>query len=191
MKRLVPFAVALVLLAGLAGATTPALAQDRTVELAVGPQYPLMSRLIEVDQELGWHVRLGLRIRPRIWLNFTWENLPTGDDLGYDKDVDFDFYGIGTTFVLNGEEGFRLIGVLNAGAGNIDFQDPPEETGKPADSRIDFWYEAGFGALFDSNERIVFRLQLTYRRLSPKHPNLIMEGSRGMIVPSFDVAFRF
>ncbi|GEM_PF-2995814 len=191
MKRLVPFALALVLLFGLS-ATSPALAQERTVELAVGGQYPLMSRLIEADQDLGWHVRLGLRMKPRMWLNFSWETLSTTDDLGLHGDVDFDFYGIGTTFVLSGEEGFRLLALLNAGAGDITFDNPrASDYSKPSDSRIDFWYEAGFGALFDRNEKFVFRFAVTYRRISPKHPNLVMDGSRGMIVPSFDIAYRF
>ncbi len=191
MKRLVPFALALVLLVGLA-APTPARAQERTVEVALGAQYPLLSRLIEADQDLGWHLRLGLRMKPRLWLNFTWETVSTRDDLGLHGDVDFDFYGVGTTFVLSGDQGFRLLALLNAGAGDITFDNPrAAEFSKPSDSPIDLWYEAGFGALFDGSDRFVFRLAITYRRVSPKHPNLVMDGSRGMFVPTFDVAYRF
>ncbi len=184
---------ALVAAVVLLGSALSANAQNvRHVQVGGGLQYPLVSQQFDVQQALGYHVRVGVRLRDNLWLNGVYELLTTEDDLGRKADVDVKLYGIGADFLFKGEEGIRVFVTGAIGKGTLDWANPgPSFEGRPDNTDLNLWYEAGGGLWLGKSDRWGIRFALTYRRLSPDQPAGLLKGARGEVVPSVDFLWRF
>ena len=184
------------LLVPLAAAVLPALAQETRFELAAGGQYPLLSQKFYADQDLGFHVRFGVRLSPKVTVAATYEHQSTKSAVPNwsQGDVKLKHYGLNGIFVLNGDADFQLIGLLGAGMGDVTFSNPrsPDQyLGLPDDSKIKLWYEAGVGVLFNWGKHWAGRIQVTGRQTEPKEANAIFSGTRFSFVPSLDIVLKF
>jgi hypothetical protein len=176
------------------GAATPAFAQEKRFELAGGPQYPLLSQELDIDQALGWHVRFGVRYTPRLTVSAIAEVVKTKSRLPNlpDGDINIGLYGLTGTWVFAGEEGFQIFGELGIGQGEFDFETVSGLTAEQnSDTDISLWYEAGVGCDFAFNKSFGLKLQVTARRYKPDEPTEVMSGTRFALVPSLDLVFRF
>lgn len=192
MKRVFRSA-AFVVAALLSGAALPANAQAvRHVQLGGGIQYPLVSQQFDVQQALGYHARVGFRIKDNLWASGVYEMLTTQDDLKRKADVDIKLYGVSVDYLFQGDEGLRLFVTGAVGKGTLDWANPgPSVGGRPDGTDLNLWYEAGGGLRLGKSDRWSVRFALTYRRLSPDKPSALLTGGRGEVVPSVDFLWRF
>lgn len=192
MKRVLCSA-AVVLAALLFGAALPAEAQTvRRVQVGAGLQYPLVSQQFDVQQALGYHARVGFRIKDNLWANGVYETLTTEDDLKRKGDVDIKLYGVSVDYLFKGDEGLRLFVTGAVGKGTLDWANPgPSVGGRPDNVDLNLWYEAGGGLWLGKSDRWSVRFALTYRRLGPDTPSALLAGGRGEVVPSVDFLWRF
>jgi hypothetical protein len=132
-------------------------------------------------------------------------------------DASLTLYGLNGVFVITGESDMQLYAVASVGQGELDYENPgrdvvwPEkvigdgvedrytfeevsltdELGLVEDTDIDFWYEVGAGIRFGFGQRWGMRLQVTFRRLSPEEPAVVMENGVSEVFPSASATFRF
>ncbi len=192
MKRLALVVAALLVVVG--GSLAPASAQETRFEVAAGIQYPLLSQQFDIQQNLGWRAKAGVRITPTLTIAAMFEKYSTLSDIPNksDGDVSQDLYGVTATLVLNGEQDFQLIGFVSVGGGKLDFTNPgftlpPGEV----NSTNVLWYELGAGAQFSLSKRWVLRIQLSGRETQPQDSSVILRNTRFSLVPSAEIGFRF
>lgn len=192
MKR---FAVVVAaVLAALIGTLVPAAAQETRFDLAGGIQYPLLSQSFDIQQNLGWRVKPGVRITPALTISAVYESYSTTSDVPNepDGDVTQHLYGATATLVLNGEQDFQLIGFVSLGAGKLDFKNPGFALPPGLVSNTSLrWYEIGGGAQFALSKRWVLRIQLSGRQTQPQDPCIVLKNTRFSLVPSAEIGLRF
>jgi opacity protein-like surface antigen len=182
-----------VVIAGMACALTPALAQEKKFEVGAGVQYDLFNATFEMDPTVGWHARFDWYFKPRWAVGLYYETASGRDDLpkygGYDVSVAW--YGLRSTWLLGDDPSFQMFLLAGLGTGSLQYDNPEINADVPDDSGISYWYEAGAGVQFAAGQRWRFRLDFTFRRFTPDEPNLIQQSGRGVFVPAAEVAFRF
>jgi hypothetical protein len=196
---IVPLVCAVLATMLLPGSTS--LAQDRTAELSVGVGYPLLSQELRMEEDSAWNVQLSYLASPRFSVGFVYERLESIDTLDQSDpgsgqlvngDATLILYGLSGLFVLSGDPEFEVFALLSMGRGSIRFDNPlPLQDGLRNETDVDLWYEVGGGARFALGERWNLRMQVTYRRISPHQPSLLLEQSESAVVPSLFLGLRF
>jgi hypothetical protein len=196
---MVPLVCALV--ATLLGSGSTSLAQDHDLELSAGVSFPLLSQELQLKEDSAWNVQLSYLASPSFSLGLVYERLDTIDTLDQpdpdtgqplNGDASLILYGVSGMFVLSGDPEFEVFGIVSMGRGSISFDNPlPAQGTLRDDTDVDLWYELGGGARFAFSETWNFRIQLTYRRISPQQPAVLLEQSEGSVVPSLLLSRRF
>lgn len=170
-------------------------AQESHLELSGGIQYPLISQQWDMQQGLAWHLNFGYRFTPTFTLAATYENQNTTSDIPNrpDGDVAMKTWGLRSTWVLNGEQDFQLIGFVGLGQGSLDFTNPGFELPPATSNSTDIllWWEIGGGAQFGLSKHWVLRLQVSARQTEPKEPSIVLSETRFAFVPMAEIGFRF
>lgn len=178
------------MLLALAGTVGSSQAEGPSVQLGVGGQFPLVSERFEVNNSLGYHVRIDFLVGERFMIGGVFETNSTEDDLGNNADVDQTMYGLEGTYFISDEAEYQLYLLLGVGSGDLDYQNPAPIPGIPDETDL-FWFEGGGGVQFDLGRRWFGRTQITFRRVDPDQPMVLIDNTRTVIVPAFTFAVRF
>jgi hypothetical protein len=199
MRMTMPWVCAL--LVAFVGGLSAAPAQDSRIEVTVGATLGLLSQEMSMEEDTSWNFQVSYLASPTFSWGVVYEQLDTIDnldrrdpetDLTVNGDVSVSLYGVSALWVLAGDPEFEIFAVAAMGRGSLDYEDPlPAESELRNETDIDLWYEFGGGSRFALGENWNLRIQVTFRRISPAMPSVLLEQSEGGVFPSFLLSRRF